>query len=66
MINKGDVSKVASIFYLVPVSAAIVSYFLLGEEFRISTLVGIITVVIGILLIHKKSRKEKYENSNFR
>jgi drug/metabolite transporter (DMT)-like permease len=59
MIKNGDVSKVSSIFYLVPVSAAIVSYFLLDEVFKISILVGIITVLIGILLIHKKSKIKK-------
>jgi drug/metabolite transporter (DMT)-like permease len=59
MIEKGDVSKVSSIFYLVPVSAAIVSYLLLDEPFKLSILLGIITVLIGILFIHKKTNKGK-------
>lgn len=57
MIKNGEVSKVSSIFYLVPVSAAIVSYFLLGETMDWSVLVGIITVIIGITLINKKEKK---------
>ncbi|MFA6742122.1 MAG: DMT family transporter [Arcobacteraceae bacterium] len=54
MIKNGEVSKVSSIFYLVPVSAAIVSYFLLNEKLEINVIVGIITV---ITLINKKEKK---------
>lgn len=55
MIKNGEVSKVSSIFYLVPVSAAIVSYFLLNEKLELNVIVGIITVIIGITLINKKN-----------
>lgn len=58
MIKNGEVSKVSSIFYLVPVSAAIVSYLLLGEKIELSVVVGIITVLVGIMLINKKSFKK--------
>lgn len=54
MIKNGEVSKVSSIFYLVPVSAAIVSFFLLEEKIEINVLIGIATVIIGIVLINKK------------
>jgi drug/metabolite transporter (DMT)-like permease len=54
MIKKGEVSKVSSIFYLVPVSAAIVSYFLLGDKIEFSEIIGIITIIIGIILINKR------------
>lgn len=57
MIKNGEVSKVSSIFYLVPVSAAIVSYFLLNEKLELNVIVGIITVIIGITLINKKEKK---------
>ncbi|WP_368031061.1 DMT family transporter [Arcobacter sp. s6] len=57
MIKNGEVSKVSSIFYLVPVSAAIVSYFLLGETMQWNVIVGIVTVLIGITLINKKEKK---------
>ncbi|MEL7614652.1 DMT family transporter [Vreelandella titanicae] len=33
MIRRGEVSKVASVFYLVPVSAAVASYLIYGETF---------------------------------
>ncbi|WP_428025325.1 DMT family transporter [Arcobacter sp.] len=57
MIKNGEVSKVSSIFYLVPVSAAIVSYFLLGEKMELNVIIGIITVIIGITLINKKDNR---------
>ena len=57
MIKNGEVSKVSSIFYLVPVSAAIVSYFLLDEKLELNVIVGIITVIAGITLINKKEKK---------
>ncbi len=59
MIKNGEVSKVSSIFYLVPVSASIVSYFLLGERLESSEIIGIITVLIGIILINKKKVLKK-------
>jgi len=58
MIKNGEVSKVSSIFYLVPVSAAIVSYFLLGEKMELNVLIGIITVIIGITLINTRKNKK--------
>ncbi len=54
MIKNKDVSKVASIFYLVPVSAVIVSYFLFDYGIDFITIFGIITVFIGISIINKK------------
>lgn len=54
MIKKGEISKVSSIFYLVPVSAAIISYFLLDEKLELSVIIGIFAVMIGIVLINKK------------
>ena len=63
MIKKGEVSKVSSIFYLVPVSAAIVSYFLLGETMEWNVIVGIVTVIIGITLINKKVHNNKMSQS---
>ena len=56
MIKNGEVSKVSSIFYLVPVSAAIVSYFLLGDKIEFIEIIGIFTIIIGIVLINKKKK----------
>lgn len=63
MIKNGEVSKVSSIFYLVPVSAAIVSYFLLNEKLELNVIVGIITVIVGITLINKKGKNESIINN---
>jgi len=54
MIRNGDVSKVSSIFYLVPVSAAIVGYFILDSAFDINIMIGITFVLVSIVLINKK------------
>ncbi len=56
LINKGDVSKVSSIFYLIPVCAVIMSYLIFGEKIEFSMLLGILTVLIGISLINKKGK----------
>jgi len=50
MIRRGDVSRVASVFYLVPVSAAITSYFLYGETFDTPVIVGVMVVALGVYL----------------
>ena len=54
MIKKGNVSKVASIFYLVPVSAAIIGYFLLNQALDIYIVLGIFFVLCSILIINWK------------
>ena len=66
MIKKADVSKVSSIFYLVPVSAVLISYILFDVKIDLVTMLGIIIVLFAIVLINKKSKKENNENSNFR
>lgn len=53
MIRAGDVSKVASVFYLVPVSAAIAAYFFFGETFDIFTLSGACVVALGVYLTNR-------------
>lgn len=51
MIRRGEVSKVASVFYLVPVSAAVASYFLFGEHFDGVAMGGVAIVAIGVTLV---------------
>ena len=57
MIKKNNISKVASLFYLVPVSAVVISYFLLDESIDLLVLFGIIMVLLGLREIHKKQQK---------
>jgi drug/metabolite transporter (DMT)-like permease len=54
MINKGKISKVSSVFYMMPVCAALISYLLFGTNIDISMFIGITSVLIGIVLINKK------------
>jgi len=54
MIEKGEVSKVSSVFYMMPVCAAVISYFLFGTNIDITMFIGILAVLLGILLINKK------------
>lgn len=57
MIKHGEVSKVSSIFYLIPLSAVFISYLLFNKSIDFYTLMGIAVVIIGILLINKKEKK---------
>ena len=59
MIKKGEVSKVSSIFYLVPLSAVFISYVLFDMKIDFVTLIGIMTVLFAIVLINKKAKKGK-------
>lgn len=66
LIKNGEVSKVSSIFYLIPVCTALMSYIFFDEKIEMSVVVGIVTVLVGISLINRKdnkvqNRKEKYE-----
>ena len=59
MIKKADVSKVSSIFYLVPLSAVFISYILFDVQIDLITILGIIIVLFAIVLINKKQRIRK-------
>ena len=53
LIRRQQVSQVASIFYLLPVSAAIVSFFLFGQEIDFLMLVGIAVAGLGVAIVHR-------------
>ena len=48
LIRDGSVSKVSSLFYLVPASTAIIAYFLFGETLNALQLVGMVLCAIGV------------------
>ncbi len=56
MIKSHDVSKVSSIFYVIPLSTAVLSIFLLEESLDISLILGIFFVLCAIILINKKEK----------
>jgi len=56
MIEKGAVSKVSSIFYLMPVSAVFISWLLFDKSVDISVLFGVGVIFVSIMLIMKKDK----------
>lgn len=50
MIREGAVSKVASLFYLVPGAAAIMAYFLFGETLSLIQIGGMLVTTLGVAL----------------
>jgi len=60
MIRRGDVSRVASVFYLVPVSAAAASFLIFDEALDPWVLAGMVIVAVGVLTVHlKPSRRNQ-------
>ena len=55
MIRLGEVSKVASYFYLVPPLTAIEAWWLFDEQLTLFTLVGVVITVMGVYLALRKS-----------
>lgn len=53
LIRRGAASKVASLFYLVPPTVAVETYFLFGETLTPMALVGMGVAVIGVALVTK-------------
>lgn len=56
LINRGQVSRAASLIYLVPPLAAVEAAFLFGESLTLPMIIGTIIVVIGVYLTNKRSR----------
>lgn len=55
MIRRGEVSRVSSVFYLVPVSAAVGAYLLFGQTIESTTLLGAAVIALGIYLSTRKT-----------
>jgi len=56
MIDKGAVSKVSSLFYLMPVSAVFISWLLFDKSIDMMVIFGVGVIFISILLIMKKDK----------
>ncbi len=52
LIRQGAASKVSSLMYLVPPSAALIAYFMFGETLSPIALFGMVVAVIGVALVH--------------
>lgn len=57
MIRRGEVSRVASIFYFVPVSAALVSSFLFEEKIDLPVAIGIAITALGVMLVNRQPKE---------
>ncbi len=53
MIRAGQMTKTASIFYMVPATSAIMAYIFLGEELSMVAIIGLIIVSIGVWMVNR-------------
>lgn len=56
LIRRGQVSRAASLTYLVPPAVAIESWLLFGEDLTVPMIIGTFIAVIGVWLTNRKSR----------
>jgi drug/metabolite transporter (DMT)-like permease len=57
LLNKGQVSRVASLVYLVPPLAALQALVFLGEALTLPTIIGTAIVVAGVYLANYKGKE---------
>ena len=57
LLNKGQVSRVASLVYLVPPLAALEAWLILGEALTPLTIAGTVIVVAGVYLANYKGKE---------
>lgn len=53
MIRRTEVSRVASVFFLMPVSAAILAFLLFGQTLTTTAIVGIAVTALGVFMARK-------------
>jgi len=56
MIRHGEVSKVSSLFFLVPAVTSVIAYFLFGEMLSLVQLIGMAVCAAAVLLVTKRSK----------
>ena len=56
LIGRGQVSRAASLIYLMPPTVAIESFILLGEPLHLPMIIGTVIVVIGVWLAGRKAQ----------
>jgi drug/metabolite transporter (DMT)-like permease len=54
LIRRGEASRVASVFYLVPPTAALGSWLLFGETLGPPALLGMAVTVVGVALVARR------------
>ena len=58
LIRHGAVSRIASLFYLVPVATTIEGYFLFGETLTLTQILGMLIVIGAVTLARQKTQTE--------
>ncbi len=58
MIRRGAVSRMTSMFFLVPPVATVLGYFILGEEVGSIAMIGMAVAVVGVALVVLPPRKQ--------
>jgi len=61
MIRDGEMSKVASLFYLVPSVTAVIAWALFGEQLNLVQLVGMAIATLGVGLATARPAKGRIE-----
>ena len=56
LIKRGDVTKVSSLFYMMPPSAAVMAHFVFGETLSALTVVSLVIISVGIFLVNHPKR----------
>ena len=54
LIEHGEATRVASLFYLTPITTAAMAYFIFGETLRAMALAGMVIGIIGVALVLRK------------
>jgi drug/metabolite transporter (DMT)-like permease len=54
LIRKGEVSRAATLIYLVPPAVAIEAYLLFGETLTLVQIIGMVVTVMGVVLASRK------------
>ena len=57
LIQRGSAAQTASLFFLVPVSTAIIAFFMFDERLTILQLMGMVIVVVAVAKATKKTKK---------
>lgn len=59
LIRRGAAARVASMFYLVPPTTALMGYFLFGETLSLNTVFGMVLAALGVALVNKANEPKK-------
>ena len=55
IIRHGDVSRIASLFYLVPPVTAVLAYLMFGEQLNAIQIAGMVVATVGVALVNRRA-----------